>query len=145
MNILSPFHKNQFNRVVATIKPYLHPPLVILLIGPTGVGKTTLLKALFRDQVPPGEIHSPTFLLHHCYQGKQGTLIHHMDFYRLQKPEELDTFGFWEFFSNTESIICIEWGDKFGTDLFPSGWSKLKIKLGYTRHTFLRSLSVKKC
>ena len=145
MNILSPFHKNQLNLVVDTIKPYLQPPLVILLTGPIGVGKTTLLKALFHDQVTSGEIHSPTFLLHHCYQGKKGCPIHHIDFYRLQKPEDLDTFGFWELFSKTESIICIEWGDKFGLDLFPLDWNKLSMKLGYTRHTFLRSLSVKKC
>ncbi len=91
----------------------LLPPLVVLLRGDLGAGKTTLVKgiaegfqAASRDQVT-----SPTFTLVHEYRSPRAVL-YHIDLYRIETERELETLGLDDLLA-PNSILLIEWGEKF--------------------------------
>ena len=84
--------------------------LTIGLIGPLGAGKTTFAKALAR-QMGAKRAKSPSFVIMHQYRIGKRTL-YHLDFYRLNKVEQLNVLGLEEIFSS-KNIIVMEWLDKF--------------------------------
>ena len=67
----------------------LSPPLLILLRGDLGAGKTTLVKGIAEgfQAARAEEVTSPTFTILHEYSG--GRLpVFHFDFFRLDNGEE---------------------------------------------------------
>lgn len=81
------------------------------LIGTLGAGKTAFTKALAHS-MGIKDAKSPTFVLIHCYvQGKKS--LYHIDLYRLEKHAELEPLGLDEIINETNSIVVIEWVDKF--------------------------------
>lgn len=82
-------------------------PIIFALIGEMGSGKTQFTKGLGRAMGIKDEILSPTFNLVLEY----GKLIH-IDVWRLQKPEELNTLGFLKMIENKNMVIAIEWADR---------------------------------
>jgi tRNA threonylcarbamoyladenosine biosynthesis protein TsaE len=91
----------------------LAPPLLILLRGDLGAGKTTLVKGIaegFAAASADG-VTSPTFTLVHEYRGRRATL-YHVDLYRVDTERELETIGLDDLMGPT-SILLIEWGEKF--------------------------------
>lgn len=99
-----------FGRQLAEL---LSPPKVVLLRGDLGAGKTTLVKGIASAFEAAGEedVTSPTFTLVHEYRGPRAKL-YHIDLYRIDTPRELDTLALDDFRSD-ESILLIEWGEKF--------------------------------
>ena len=67
------------------------------LMGELGAGKTTFVKGVAQAlKVSPKKVVSPTFVLMNLYEGKLP--IYHFDLYRLEKPQELNSVHFDEFF-----------------------------------------------
>jgi tRNA threonylcarbamoyladenosine biosynthesis protein TsaE len=91
----------------------LRPPLLVLLRGDLGAGKTTLVKGIAEgfQAAPAEDVTSPTFTLIHEYRGPRAT-IYHIDLYRIETQRELDTLAPDDLFS-PDSILLIEWGEKF--------------------------------
>ncbi|MFO7814709.1 MAG: tRNA (adenosine(37)-N6)-threonylcarbamoyltransferase complex ATPase subunit type 1 TsaE [Halanaerobiales bacterium] len=79
---------------------------IILLNGDLGAGKTVFVKGLAQGLELGEEITSPTFNLINEYEGKPGLI--HMDFYRLDKKDELIQIGFEEYL-NRDVVKAIEW------------------------------------
>jgi len=99
-----------FGRQFAT---ELSPPLVVLLRGDLGAGKTTLVKGIaegFRA-ASAQDVTSPTFTLVHEYRSPRATL-YHIDLYRIDTERELETLGLDDLVAEN-SILLIEWGEKF--------------------------------
>lgn len=91
----------------------LKPPLLVLLRGDLGAGKTTLVKGIaegFRA-ASADDVTSPTFTLVHEYRGPRATL-YHIDLYRIETERELETLGL-DDLAGPQSILLIEWGEKF--------------------------------
>lgn len=91
----------------------LSPPLIVLLRGDLGAGKTTLAKGIaegFRAGAGD-DVTSPTFTLIHEYRSPRATL-YHIDLYRIDTERELDTLGIDDLLA-PDSILLIEWGEKF--------------------------------
>jgi tRNA threonylcarbamoyladenosine biosynthesis protein TsaE len=91
----------------------LSPPLIVLLRGDLGAGKTTLVKGIaegFRA-ARADDVTSPTFTLVHEYRGPQTTL-YHVDLYRIDTERELETLGL-DDLRAPNCITLIEWGEKF--------------------------------
>jgi tRNA threonylcarbamoyladenosine biosynthesis protein TsaE len=99
-----------FGRSLAT---ELTPPLLILLRGDLGAGKTTLVKGIAEGfaAAAADDVTSPTFTLVHEYRGTRATL-YHIDLYRVDTERELETLGL-DDLTGPESILLIEWGEKF--------------------------------
>jgi len=81
---------------------------VILLSGPLGAGKTTLVQgiALGLDITRP--VKSPSFVLERIYKGR--LLLRHFDFYRLSEEEILDAGLLSELDDSTVTVI--EWAER---------------------------------
>ncbi len=91
----------------------LSPPLVVLLRGELGAGKTTLVKGIAEgfEAARAEDVTSPTFTLVHEYRGPQTTL-YHIDLYRIDTERDLETIGLDDLLA-PNCILLIEWGEKF--------------------------------
>ena len=91
----------------------LTPPLIVLLRGDLGAGKTTLVKGIAEgfEAARAEAVTSPTFTLIHEYRGPRTTL-YHIDLYRIDTERELETLGLDDLLA-PNCILLIEWGEKF--------------------------------
>ena len=91
----------------------LAPPLVVVLTGDLGAGKTTLVKGIAKGFHAAAEedVTSPTFTLVHEYHGPSVNLFH-IDLYRVDTERELLTLGLDDLMDGG-NILIIEWGEKF--------------------------------
>jgi tRNA threonylcarbamoyladenosine biosynthesis protein TsaE len=91
----------------------LSPPLIVLLRGDLGAGKTTLVKGIAEgfEAARAEDVTSPTFTLVHEYRGPRVTL-YHIDLYRIDTQRELETLGLDDLLA-PNCILLIEWGEKF--------------------------------
>jgi tRNA threonylcarbamoyladenosine biosynthesis protein TsaE len=86
------------------------PGLVIGLCGDLGAGKTSLVRGLARGLGIPSRVHSPTFTLVNEYTGGRLKLFH-LDLYRLETPDQLQSAGIEEFLS-PDGVAVIEWAER---------------------------------
>ncbi|MDP7551925.1 MAG: tRNA (adenosine(37)-N6)-threonylcarbamoyltransferase complex ATPase subunit type 1 TsaE [Nitrospinaceae bacterium] len=88
---------------------------IVLLFGDLGSGKTTLTQGLCRGLgLPQNEyVRSPSFTLINEYQG--AIPIYHIDLYRLDTIQEIETLGLEEILFAGKSVSIVEWAEK----LFP--------------------------
>jgi tRNA threonylcarbamoyladenosine biosynthesis protein TsaE len=96
------------------IAAMLHPPLIVILRGGVGAGKTTLVKGIAAalGAAAEDEVTSPTFTIVHEYQGTSVRLFH-LDLYRLETEEQIAVLGIDEMAGYTDSLLLIEWGERF--------------------------------
>jgi tRNA threonylcarbamoyladenosine biosynthesis protein TsaE len=96
---------------------------IVLLTGPLGVGKTSLVQQLARCLGFDGEVTSPTYTLIHEYPTPGGLLIH-IDAYRLENQEDLYGLGLEDYLPVARAVL-IEWGQP---QVFPNS---LEIQLSF--------------
>jgi tRNA threonylcarbamoyladenosine biosynthesis protein TsaE len=91
----------------------LPPPMIVLLRGDLGAGKTTLVKGIAEGfkAARAEDVTSPTFTLIHEYRGPRVTL-YHIDLYRIDTERELETLALDDLLA-PNCILLIEWGEKF--------------------------------
>ena len=89
----------------------LKPPVLVLLSGELGAGKTTFTKGLASGigAVTEDEVTSPTFTLVHKYSGARQ--VYHVDLYRIGDVHDLDTLGLEDIFDE-DAVIIVEWPDR---------------------------------
>ncbi len=102
----------------ARLTPPLRPGDLILLEGPLGAGKTTLVRGLVAALGgDPGEVCSPTFVLLESYAVLAGPIhrLHHADLYRLRGRDAapLDEVGLGEVLEDPEGITAVEWPESW--------------------------------
>jgi tRNA threonylcarbamoyladenosine biosynthesis protein TsaE len=103
----------------------LKPPVLILLSGELGAGKTTLTKGLVTGLGAAREedVTSPTFTLVHKYQGR--SRVYHVDLYRISGFHDLETLGLEDLFSE-DAVVIVEWPDRL---TLRTDWPILRIDL----------------
>lgn len=110
LELFSPQKTEEFGKILGNI---VEPGDVITLQGPLGAGKTALTQsiALGLGIDPRIYVTSPTFSLLHEYQGR--IPLYHMDLYRLQGEDEIESLGFPEYFSG-QGLTVVEWPERLG-------------------------------
>ena len=106
----------------------LQPPLMILLSGDLGSGKTTLTKGIVSGlgAAPEEDVTSPTFTLLHVYGAENAAQkVFHGDLYRIEKFHDFETLGMEDIFSSP-AIVILEWSERFP---LPSPWPQIRIRL----------------
>jgi tRNA threonylcarbamoyladenosine biosynthesis protein TsaE len=98
-------------------------PLVVTLSGDLGAGKTTLVQAICEGYGVAEEVTSPTFALINEYASPRSP-VHHVDLYRLDRPDQLDSIGWDELFGG-RALVLIEWPERAGDRLPPGRVSLL--------------------
>src|SRR5579863_826927 len=98
----------QFGREIGT---QLKPPVLILLSGDLGAGKTTLTKGIVGGlgAAEEDQVTSPTFTLVHKYD--HNSVVYHVDLYRVGDFHDLETLGLEDFLTE-QAIIIVEWPEK---------------------------------
>lgn len=81
---------------------------LLLLDGPLGAGKTTLVAELARQLGSSAVVSSPTYTLIHEYPTPEGKLVH-IDAWRLPDPLQLTDSGLDEYLDDSR-LVAVEWG-----------------------------------
>ncbi len=112
-------HEEETYQIAERLIPYLLPRTLVTLCGELGSGKTHFVKGLARGLGYQDwrRITSPTFALLQSYECPKA-LLHHLDFYRLNRLEEVPD-EFFEALEDTPGIVALEWGDRFPQLLLP--------------------------
>ncbi|MCU1320711.1 MAG: putative ATPase [Acidobacteriaceae bacterium] len=97
-----------------TLAEILRPPMLVILRGEVGAGKTTLVKGIAEALDAAGEedVTSPTFTLVHQYVNDRVHLFH-LDLYRLETEEQIAVLGLEEMLAEPNALVLVEWGDRF--------------------------------
>jgi tRNA threonylcarbamoyladenosine biosynthesis protein TsaE len=101
------------------------PPVLILLTGDLGTGKTTLTKGIVSGlgAAKEDDVTSPTFTLVHVY-GKPPK-VYHADLYRIENFHDFETLGLEDIFS-TPAVAILEWSERFP---LASPWPQIRVRL----------------
>jgi len=89
----------------------VEPPVVLALRGELGAGKSVLARAIARGAGVTGALPSPTFNLVYRYEAARGIVVHHLDLYRLEDPEEVWELG-WSELGEDRDVVLIEWPER---------------------------------
>ncbi len=119
--------KKEFSQWISTLKSRISERSALLLKGDLGAGKTFFVQELVK--VFGGEVAtSPSFAIHNRYESTRG-YIDHIDLYRLNDFDDLESTGFWDLFAAPKGLVLIEWGDRLPVNDLPFDWSLLEIKI----------------
>ena len=91
---------------------YSEDETVIYLSGELGAGKTTLVRGFLRGLGYTGFVKSPSYTLVEIYRLSNMVVVH-VDLYRLVKLEDYLNLGVEDFYLKKNSILLIEWPEKF--------------------------------
>jgi tRNA threonylcarbamoyladenosine biosynthesis protein TsaE len=90
----------------------LKAPVLVLLSGNLGSGKTTLTKGIVAGLGAASEddVTSPTFTLVHVYG--EAAKVYHGDLYRIENFHDFETLGLEDVFANP-AVVILEWSERF--------------------------------
>ena len=104
----------------------LVPGDLVLLNGPLGAGKTTLVRGLLWSLGHEGSVKSPTYTLVEPYDLPWGQ-VYHFDLYRIADPDELELLGFSDMLGG-DALVLIEWPERGGS-FIPSTGRRIEIEV----------------
>jgi len=103
----------------------LKAPVLVLLSGELGSGKTTLTKGIVAGLgvASEDEVTSPTFTLLHEYGS--GRKVYHGDLYRIESFHDFETLGLEDTFAEP-GIVILEWSENFP---LTAPWPVMRVRL----------------
>ena len=100
---------------------------IVGFYGELGVGKTCFIKGVCKGLGVKGDVISPSFTIINEYKGD--FRIYHLDFYRIEKVDDLRELGFEEYLYD-DGICLIEWADRVDFLLPPE---KIKVEMEFVK------------
>lgn len=92
---------------------------LLLISGPLGAGKTTLVAALVAALDGRAQVTSPTYTLIHEYPTPGGPVVH-IDAYRLDDAGVVAELGLDDYLARAR-LVAVEWGEAL-TAAYPEAW-----------------------
>ena len=106
----------------------LKAPIVVLLSGELGSGKTTLTKGIVSGlgAASEEEVTSPTFTLVHVYGSQRSaSQVPHVNLYRIESFHDFETLGIEDVFEHP-GVLIVEWAERFP---LTSPWPQIRVRL----------------
>jgi tRNA threonylcarbamoyladenosine biosynthesis protein TsaE len=104
--------ENELPAAVEAVLAFAQDKKKFALTGDLGAGKTTFAQAFCRHFRVREKVTSPTYSLVNQYtfldKNGQEQLIHHLDLYRLESPEEAQEIGIEDYLYD-DAYCLIEW------------------------------------
>lgn len=100
----------------------LNEPLVIIMRGDLGAGKTTFTQGLAKGLDITQNVNSPTFTIFKIYYGRLP--LYHIDAYRLEGVSQ--DLGFEEYIEDSDGVCVIEW-PMYVQDLIPEEYLEIEL------------------
>jgi len=124
------FVTNSYEETIARgreIASMLSPPVLVLLTGDLGSGKTTLTKGIISGlgAAKEEDVTSPTFTLVHQFHNH--CKVYHVDLYRVENFHDLESLGLEDALAE-KAVVIIEWSERF---TFRSDWPRVEIHLDH--------------
>lgn len=118
----------QTRRVGARLGQLLRGGEVICLQGPLGAGKTVLAQGIGRGWGATTTLASPSFVLIREHRRPAGDqVLLHIDFYRLEDPQEVLGLGLDDWLGDADVVALIEWPERAAPFLPPERmWVRLE-------------------
>ena len=103
----------------------LTPPVLVLLSGELGSGKTTLSKGIISGLGAAREedVTSPTFTLVHVFHNH--SKVYHVDLYRVEEARDIESLALEDALAEP-AVVLIEWPERFSLH---TDWPKIKVQL----------------
>lgn len=101
----------ELKEVVKALIDYAGDQKVWIFKGEMGAGKTTFIRYICQAFEVIENVSSPTFSIINEYSRKNGELVYHFDFYRIESQKEAVDIGCEEYF-DSGGICLIEWPEK---------------------------------
>jgi tRNA threonylcarbamoyladenosine biosynthesis protein TsaE len=108
--------------------PHLSDRSILLLSGDVGAGKTTSVQ-IIASILGMKDVQSPSFAIHLRYENAQGLSLDHLDLYRLEDDDDLESSGFWDLFAAKKGLVVIEWAQRLDYDFLPLNWQRVEVKI----------------
>jgi len=89
----------------------LQPGDVVCLSGDMGAGKTVFARGIGEGWGAQHRLTSPTYTLVHEHRRDDNQRLHHLDCYRMESVDEIDTIGFDDMLEGN-SVVLIEWAER---------------------------------
>ena len=93
----------------AAVAAAAEPGMVVLLNGPLGAGKTTLVQG-FVAAIGAAGVASPSFVLAHHYEGGR-IPVRHLDLYRIETAAEIADLDLDQYLPQS-GIALVEWAER---------------------------------
>jgi tRNA threonylcarbamoyladenosine biosynthesis protein TsaE len=111
---------------------------LVVLVGPLGAGKTTLIRGVGEALGAIGNVSSPTFVIARTHKRESGEApMVHVDAYRLGSADELDDLDI----DFPNSIVLVEWG-KGMLDGISENLLEVEIARDHTGESETREVSI---
>jgi tRNA threonylcarbamoyladenosine biosynthesis protein TsaE len=103
----------------------IHPPMLVLLSGELGSGKTTITKGIISGlgAARQEDVTSPTFTLVHVFSNH--IRVYHVDLYRIEGFQDLESLGLEDAFASP-AVVIVEWAERF---TLRTNWPQATIRL----------------
>jgi tRNA threonylcarbamoyladenosine biosynthesis protein TsaE len=103
----------------------LSPPVLVLLSGELGSGKTTLSKGIISGLGAAREedVTSPTFTLVHVFHNH--STVYHVDLYRVEQSRDIESLALEDALAEP-AVVLIEWPERFSLH---TDWPKIRVRL----------------
>lgn len=116
----------QTQRLGMRIGALVQPGDLICLSGDLGAGKTTFIQGVAQGWGSLDTVTSPTFVLVNQYRRMDGSLLHHLDAYRIESILEAEDLDLEQMLLT--GVLIVEWAERIA-DALPK--ENLKIELGW--------------
>jgi tRNA threonylcarbamoyladenosine biosynthesis protein TsaE len=103
----------------------LRPPVLVLLSGELGSGKTTLTKGIISGLGVAREedVTSPTFTMVHAFHNH--SKVYHVDLYRVEDFRDLETLALEDALAEP-GVVVVEWPERFS---LRTDWPRINVQL----------------
>jgi tRNA threonylcarbamoyladenosine biosynthesis protein TsaE len=112
---------------------------LVLLFGPLGAGKTTLVRTVAQALDVTDPVRSPSFTLANIYEGR--LWVQHLDLYRLDEIEDDDALALEEYVRG-DAVTLVEWPQAGVGRLGPATWEvRMDHQSPHRRKVEIRAMS----